>query len=156
MWFFFFLLHLYNFKEIRKKRKKKEIAPQVHVYWHAIQIFFTFLCRSYVHGLINSLPIFVAVKFLAFTTTIVIRWKGGRYNSLEHVTIAQKPFLRLPQILFGMSQPSELLHQFVASANGRVLLITQNDFPVSIHAVIAFHIFALLVDSILSVRLQYI
>lgn len=55
-----------------------------------------------------------------------------------------------------MSQPSELLHQLVASANGRVLLITQNDFPVSIHAVIAFHIFALLVDSILSVRLQYI
>lgn len=69
------------------------------------------------------------------------RRKGGRYNSSEHVTIAQEAFLRLPSLLFGMSQPSELLHQLVASANG-VLLITQNYFPVA-KMLYNFHIFVL-------------
>lgn len=53
-----------------------------------------------------------------------------------------------------MSQTSELLHQLVASANGRALPITQNDF--SVICCNNYHIFALLVDSILVVRLKYI
>lgn len=126
------------FSRFRKGIKKS--LPQVHVYRHLSQIL-DFLCCSYVRAPINSLPIFVAVKFLAFTTAIVIRRKGGRYNSSEHVTIAQEAFLRLPSLLFGMSQPSELLHQLVASANG-VLLITQNYFPVA-KMLYNFHIFVL-------------
>lgn len=52
-----------------------------------------------------------------------------------------------------MSQTSELLHQLVTSANGRALPITQNDF--SVICCNNYHIFALLVDSILGVRLKY-